>query len=196
MATRILSALAIGRPACAFLAHGYAYLPVPSVNDHALYLRMAAQSVMTPWPVDAPSVVLTIAGTVDLEVYQEPGDMQAGRPQYARSFGTDLEPAVVTLEGPGSTYTLGDAMVHQAVMEPDTVTLFVRGPRRKKLSHAAQELMPPRETWPAPAIPGDEPEESRPPTLEEYQTMRAYLIQRQLIDWRRGFPWPRRAAPR
>ena len=110
--------------------------------------------------------------------------------------GTDLEPAVVTLEGPGSTYTLGDAMVHQAVMEPDTVTLLIRGPRRKKLSHAAQELMPPRETWPAPAIPGDEPEESRPPTLEEYQTMRAYLIQRQLIDWRRGFPWPRRAAPR
>ncbi|PWJ08005.1 hypothetical protein DKG34_05640 [Streptomyces sp. NWU49] len=88
-ATRILSALAIGRPACAFLAHGYAYLPVPSVNDHALYLRMAAQSVMTPWPVDAPAVVLTVAGTVDLEVYQEPGDMQAGRPQYARSFGTE-----------------------------------------------------------------------------------------------------------
>lgn len=95
--------------------------------------------------------------------------------------GSDLEPAVVTIERPGSTYTLGDAMVHQAVMEPDTVTLFVRGPRRKKLSHAAEELMPPLETWPAPALPGGEPEESRPPTLEEYQAMRAYLVRHRLI---------------
>ncbi|WP_240634104.1 MULTISPECIES: hypothetical protein [Streptomyces] len=44
--------------------------------------------------------------------------------------GTDLEPGIVTIERPGSAYTLGEAMVHQAVMEPDTVTLFVRGPRR------------------------------------------------------------------
>ncbi|MFJ2566563.1 hypothetical protein ACIO02_27140 [Streptomyces sp. NPDC087568] len=95
--------------------------------------------------------------------------------------GADLEPAVVTIERPGSTYTIGDAMMHQAVMEPDTVTLFVRGPRRKELSHAAEEFMPPRETWPAPAFPGDEPQESRPPTLEEYQGMRTYLIRRRLI---------------
>jgi hypothetical protein len=33
----------------------------------------------------------------------------------------------VTVERPGTAYTLGDAMVHQSVMEPDTVTLFVRG---------------------------------------------------------------------
>lgn len=96
--------------------------------------------------------------------------------------GADLEPAVVTIEKPGSTYTLGDAMVHQAVMEPDTVTLFVRGPRRKKLSHAAEELMPSPATWPAPAIPGDKPKESRPPTLEEYRAMRTYLIRRRLIN--------------
>ncbi|MFJ2566564.1 hypothetical protein ACIO02_27145 [Streptomyces sp. NPDC087568] len=90
-ATRILSALDIGRPrpASALLAHGYAYLPIPNVDGHALYLRLAAQCVMTPWPVDAPTVVLTIAGTVALEVYQEPKDMQAGRPQYARSFGAE-----------------------------------------------------------------------------------------------------------
>jgi hypothetical protein len=41
--------------------------------------------------------------------------------------GADLEPAVVTVERPGSAYTLDHTMVHQAVMEPDTVTLFVRG---------------------------------------------------------------------
>jgi hypothetical protein len=95
--------------------------------------------------------------------------------------GADLEPALVTVERPGSAYSLGDSMVHQAVMEPHTVTLFVRGPRRKKLSHAAEELMPSWENWPAPAIPGDVPEESRPCTLAEYQRMRAYLIEHDVI---------------
>lgn len=91
LVTRILGALSTDRPrpAIAFLAHGHFYLPLPSPDDHALYLRMAAQSVMTPWSVDAPTVVLTVAGTVNLEVYQEPGDMRAGNPQYARSFATE-----------------------------------------------------------------------------------------------------------
>ncbi|MFE5190275.1 hypothetical protein [Streptomyces sp. NPDC056628] len=95
--------------------------------------------------------------------------------------GADVEPAVVSVERSGSAYTLGESMVHQAVMEPDTVTLFVRGPRRKRLSYAAEELMPPPVTWPAAALPGNEPEESRPCTLPEYQRMRAYLIERNLI---------------
>ncbi|MGI5144270.1 hypothetical protein [Streptomyces sp. CA-106110] len=96
--------------------------------------------------------------------------------------GADLEPGIMTIERPGSAYTLGETMVHQAVMEPDTVTLFVRGPRRKKLSHAAQELMPSRETWPAPAQPGEQAVESRPVTVDEYMRMRDYLIQRRLIN--------------
>ncbi|MFJ9360798.1 hypothetical protein [Streptomyces mirabilis] len=96
--------------------------------------------------------------------------------------GADLEPAIVTVERPGSAYTLDHTMVHQAVMEPDTVTLFVRGPRRKKLSHAAEELMPPKETWAAPAEPGDPRVESRPATVEEYTQMRTYLMQHRLIN--------------
>ncbi|MEV6296761.1 hypothetical protein AB0M41_41585 [Streptomyces sp. NPDC051896] len=88
---------------------------------------------------------------------------------------------MVTVERPGSAYTLGDSIVHQAVREPHTVTLFVRGPRRKKLSHTAEELMPSPESWPAAAIPGDAPEVSRPCTLAEYQRMRTYLIERGLI---------------
>ncbi|MGW5250448.1 hypothetical protein ACWEQN_43195 [Streptomyces sp. NPDC004129] len=76
---------------------------------------------------------------------------------------------MVTVERPGSAYTLGDSIVHLAVMEPHTVTLFVRGPRRKKLSQTAEEFMPPPEHWPAAAIPGNAPEVSRPCTLAEYQ---------------------------
>jgi hypothetical protein len=96
--------------------------------------------------------------------------------------GADLEPGIVTIERPGSAYTLGEAMVHQAVMEPGTVTLFVRGPRRKMRSHAAQELMPSKEAWPAPAQPGEQAVESRPVTVDEYMRMRDYLIQRRLIN--------------
>ncbi|MFD7282157.1 hypothetical protein ACFV80_35305 [Streptomyces sp. NPDC059862] len=94
----------------------------------------------------------------------------------------DLEPGIVTIERPGSAYTLGHAMVHQAVMEPGTITLFVRGPRRKKLSHAATELMPAKTSRPAPAEPGDQVVESRPATVEEYVRMRTYLIDRRIIN--------------
>ncbi|AVH54614.1 hypothetical protein C4B68_00830 [Streptomyces dengpaensis] len=59
-----------------------------------VYLRIAAQPTMTPWPVNTPSVVLTAAGTVALEMYQEPSDLQAHRPQYARSFGPEQVLAV------------------------------------------------------------------------------------------------------
>ncbi|MFI1677564.1 hypothetical protein [Streptomyces sp. NPDC020607] len=96
--------------------------------------------------------------------------------------GDDLEPGIVTVERPGSAYTLGPAMVHQAVMEPDTVTLFVRGPRRKSLSHAASELMPSHESWPAGAEPGEAAAESRPATPDEYRLMRSYLYLLDLID--------------
>ncbi|MFG2632193.1 hypothetical protein [Streptomyces sp. NPDC048473] len=95
--------------------------------------------------------------------------------------GTDLEPAIVTIERPGSAYTLGHQMVHQAVMEPDTVTLFVRGPRRKSASNAVAELMPSRDAWPTAAEPDREPAESRPATLHEYRMMRSYLARRHLI---------------
>ncbi|MDX3578111.1 hypothetical protein [Streptomyces sp. FL07-04A] len=96
--------------------------------------------------------------------------------------GADLQPAIVTLERPGSAYALDHSMVHQAVMAPGTVTLFVRGPRRKQRSHAAGDLMPSKQSWPEPAIPGDEPEESRSATLNEFLTMRRYLRERRIID--------------
>lgn len=95
--------------------------------------------------------------------------------------GADLQPAVVTLERPGSMYVLDHAMVHQAVMAPHTVTLFIRGPRRKACSHAAEELMPPQQSWPEPTVPGNEPEPSRPATVAEYLQMRRYLREHRII---------------
>ncbi|MGH1554230.1 hypothetical protein ACRAWF_26665 [Streptomyces sp. L7] len=67
-------------------------------------------------------------------------------------------------------------------MAPDTVTLFIRGPRRKASSHAAEELMPPEQSWPEPAVLGSEPEPSRPATVAEYLEMRRYLRERRIIN--------------
>lgn len=96
--------------------------------------------------------------------------------------GADLQPAIVTVERPGSVYVLDHSMVHQAVMAPHTVTLFIRGPRRKASSHAADELMPPEQSWPEPAVLGNEPEPSRPATVAEYLAMRRYLLQHRIIN--------------
>ncbi|MFD7054253.1 hypothetical protein ACFWBS_35660 [Streptomyces mirabilis] len=91
LAARILSVPNSGmpQPADAFLAHGYVHLPLPAPGDRAVYLRLASHSAMEPWPVLATSVVLTVAGTVALEMYQEVADSLSGRPQYARSFGPE-----------------------------------------------------------------------------------------------------------
>ncbi|MFC9534445.1 hypothetical protein ACFT38_28460 [Streptomyces sp. NPDC056975] len=96
--------------------------------------------------------------------------------------GDDLEPAIVTIERPGSAYTLGHQVVHQAIMQPRTVTLFIRGPRRKEASHAVAELMPSRDSWPPAAEEGAEAAESRPATLDEYRAMHKYLRECSLID--------------
>ncbi|MFE5690570.1 hypothetical protein [Streptomyces sp. NPDC056512] len=94
----------------------------------------------------------------------------------------DLEPAIVTVERPGSAYTLDHSMVHQAVMQPDTVTLFIRGPRCKDTSHAVADLMPPKEAWPAASEEGAQAVASRSATFDEYQAMRKYLVEHSLID--------------
>ncbi|MER7937914.1 MULTISPECIES: hypothetical protein [unclassified Streptomyces] len=91
LAARVLSALSTGthEPADAFRAHGYVHLPLPALNGRAVHLRLAAHTAMEPWPVLATSVVLTITGTVALEMYQEAAGSLDGRPQYARSFGPE-----------------------------------------------------------------------------------------------------------
>ncbi|MFI9040881.1 hypothetical protein [Streptomyces sp. NPDC053726] len=107
-------------PTGAFLAHGYAHLPLPARDERGIYLRLAFRTGMTPWPVAATSVVLTVAGTVALEMYQRPEDVAAGRPQYARSFG----PEQVFAAHPGTLCALqstADSMQVLAMTQPEAV---------------------------------------------------------------------------
>ncbi|MEV6791227.1 hypothetical protein AB0M87_04320 [Streptomyces sp. NPDC051320] len=92
LATRLLRLMAHdmhGVFYSAFRAHGYTHLPLPARDGRGYYLRLAYGAALTAWPIAETSVVLTITGAVDLEMYQRREDMQAGRPQYARSFGPE-----------------------------------------------------------------------------------------------------------
>ncbi|MEU7829508.1 hypothetical protein [Nonomuraea sp. NPDC049129] len=53
----------------------------------------------------------------------------------------EIEPGLVTVERPGSCYCLQHTQVHQTIMERDTVTLFLRGPRRQERSYAAVDML-------------------------------------------------------
>ncbi|MFI1677565.1 hypothetical protein [Streptomyces sp. NPDC020607] len=79
----------IGASSNAFEAHGFAHLPLPACEGRSLHIRLAHGSQMTTWPITCTSVVLTVAGTLDLEMYQRPEDIPANHPQYARAFGPE-----------------------------------------------------------------------------------------------------------
>ncbi|MFJ3309674.1 hypothetical protein ACIPSA_43060 [Streptomyces sp. NPDC086549] len=72
-----------------FSAYGYCHLPIPVADGQCAYLRLRKEFGWHSWPVLTTSVVLTMAGTVGLEVYQEVAGALAGQPQYVRSFGPE-----------------------------------------------------------------------------------------------------------
>jgi hypothetical protein len=73
----------------AFFAHGYAHLPLPAPGGHFVHLRLWDHTGMAAWPVSVTSVVLTVTGTLELEMYRDAAAARATRPQYARSFGAE-----------------------------------------------------------------------------------------------------------
>lgn len=98
----------------------------------------------------------------------------------------DIMPGVVSIERPGSCYTFGNPLVHQTIMLPGTVTLFMRGPRVRQRSHAALDMWPEADRFP-PSAESGKPKHAngqRPVTIEEYRMMRAQLVGAGLIDGR------------
>ncbi|MFF4256681.1 hypothetical protein ACFY1L_36395 [Streptomyces sp. NPDC001663] len=96
LASRILSVSDTGtyRAEGSFLAHGYAHLPVELPDGPLTYLRVTTQSGLVPWPVLATSVVLTLSGSMELEMYQEEAESLAQWPRYERVFGPEAGFAV------------------------------------------------------------------------------------------------------
>lgn len=79
----------IGASSSAFVAHGFAHLPLPACEKRSLYIRLAHGSRMTTWPITSISVLLALAGTLEVEMYQQAEDIPAERPQYARAVGPE-----------------------------------------------------------------------------------------------------------
>ncbi|OQR63369.1 hypothetical protein B6E66_13525 [Streptomyces maremycinicus] len=88
LASRLVSVFNTGsRADGSFLAHGYVHLPLVLPDGPAAYLRVSVDPGMEPWPVYTNSVVLTITGSLELEMYQEVADSLAQQPCYARTYG-------------------------------------------------------------------------------------------------------------
>ncbi len=92
----------------------------------------------------------------------------------------DITPAVTTTEVPGSSYTLAPTLVHQALILPDTTTLMLRGPYTSTAC-AADDLIPPVSTWPAP-IDSAPPVHSRAMTDDEHLALQRDLVAAGVID--------------
>ncbi|MEU4116749.1 hypothetical protein AB0F71_19925 [Kitasatospora sp. NPDC028055] len=91
-----------------------------------------------------------------------------------------LRPAVTITELPGSSYTLGTALAHQALMRPDTTTLMLRGPYTAT-AHAATDRIPPSSSWPRP-VDGARPVHSRPMTDAEHHALYESLAAAGVIE--------------
>lgn len=119
LASRILSVLDTGtyRADGSFLAHGYAHLPVGLPDGPLTYLRVTTQSGLAPWPVRATSVVLTLSGSLELEMYQEMDDSLAQWPRYASLFGPE-EVFAVHAETLCATRSSSDALHLLAIERP------------------------------------------------------------------------------
>ncbi|OKI10233.1 hypothetical protein A6A06_01770 [Streptomyces sp. CB02923] len=99
---------------------------------------------------------------------------------YSGEFTSDQAPlGLVSVERTGSCYTLGHTLIHQTVMEADTVTLFMRGPREQARSYAATDMLGRLAPLVAPD-PSDEPvkrhtDGARGLTFDEYTGLRRRL---------------------
>ncbi|MFI5990262.1 hypothetical protein ACIBAC_00210 [Streptomyces sp. NPDC051362] len=135
-------------PAGAFLAHGYAHLPLPARDGRGLYLRMAYGSAVTRWPEMPTAVVLTVHGALYLEMYQAAEDVVSEQPQYSRHFG----PGEFFAVHPGTVCTLQSSaggLQVLAVTEPEHVpsgllSFAEQGAVTQRVHRTLKEICAPR----------------------------------------------------
>ncbi|MGW6460559.1 hypothetical protein ACWF94_32320 [Streptomyces sp. NPDC055078] len=105
--------------------------------------------------------------------------------QAGEFTSADITPGIVSLEGPGTTYTFQNSLVHQTIVLPGTVTLFFRGPKRQDRWHAAGDMLHLLNGYEAPT-PGEKTHQgSEPITLDEFAAIREDLVRRGIISDRR-----------
>lgn len=97
----------------------------------------------------------------------------------------DITPGVVSLEGPGACYTLQYSLIHQTVVQPGTVSLFLRGPKRMDRWHAAGDMRHLFKGYEAPNRDGTPHQGSVPLSYQGYADVRDSLVERGIIDNRR-----------
>ncbi|MFE3638166.1 hypothetical protein [Streptomyces sp. NPDC059168] len=141
LAARVLQLLNTQTPMPgAFLAHGYAHLPLPVPDPLTAYLRVSDTRAMTAWSASAPAALLTLAGVTHLEMYRKADEMCGGHPQYARAFGPGeffaVHPGTLCATTGSETTvqllaTTGPAAVPGAALAGVTCAAFTQRARRR-----------------------------------------------------------------
>ncbi|MFF7597652.1 hypothetical protein [Streptomyces mirabilis] len=97
----------------------------------------------------------------------------------------DVTPGIVTLERAGTGYTFQHTLVHQTIVLPGTVSLFLRGPKRQDRWHAAGDMLHLLNGYEAPTADKKPHLGAEPITLDEFLAIRDDLVRRGIITDRR-----------
>ncbi|AUY54603.1 hypothetical protein EH183_30600 [Streptomyces sp. CB01881] len=97
----------------------------------------------------------------------------------------DVTPGIVTLERPGTSYSFQNSLVHQTIVLPGTVSLFLRGPKRQDRWHAAKDMLHLLNGYEAPSEGKKTHLGAEPITTDEFLVIRDDLARRGIITDRR-----------
>lgn len=94
----------------------------------------------------------------------------------------DITPGVVAVERRGAAYTFRNSLVHQTIMTPGTVSIFIRGPKSQSHWHAAKDMYHLlAENYEVPTTGGKNHKGGRQLTRDQYNEVRDQLMSQGLI---------------
>ncbi|MEU7829505.1 hypothetical protein [Nonomuraea sp. NPDC049129] len=98
----------------------------------------------------------------------------------------DITPGIVAIERRGAAYTFRNSLIHQTIMTPGTVSIFIRGPKSQSHWHAAKDMYHLlADGYEVPKTGGKNHKGGRRLTIEEYRRVREQLVSQGLIESRR-----------
>ncbi|CAM4360914.1 hypothetical protein NONI108955_22575 [Nocardia ninae] len=141
-----------------------------------LHVFSGRERDLVPHDHKYPFSVYVVAGG-----YLHVWNRRVGESQSGEFLSTDISPGIVSVERPGSCYTFQNSLVHQTIVMPGTVSLFLRGPKRQDRWHAAGDMLHLLEGYEAPRSDRAEHQGAQPMTLEDLHRIRRGLVRSGII---------------
>lgn len=123
-----------------------------------------------------PFSVFVLAGG-----YLHVWNRRTGSAQAGEFTSADIAPGIVSVERPGSCYSFQNSLVHQTIVLPGTVSLFLRGPKRQARWHAAGDMLHLLNGYEAPSSGKAHHKGARPISKDALHEIRHDLARRGII---------------